>query len=43
MGIKDEEVIDLVHQLEDLDKKLCSHPLHKVIYIFFSIFTSVCT
>ncbi|KAF3325604.1 superkiller viralicidic activity 2-like 2 isoform X1 [Carex littledalei] len=30
MGIKDEEVVDLVHQLEDLDKKLCSHPLHKV-------------
>ncbi|KAJ4754730.1 ATP-dependent RNA helicase [Rhynchospora pubera] len=30
MGIKDQEVVDLVRQLEDLDSKLCSHPLHKV-------------
>jgi hypothetical protein len=40
MEIKDQEVVDLVNQLEDLDKKLCSHPLHKVSFcqLFFHPF-----
>jgi hypothetical protein len=41
MGIKDQEVVDLVNQLEDLDKKLCSHPLHKVFFLSV-LFPSIC-
>ncbi|KAL6595402.1 hypothetical protein ACP70R_047742 [Stipagrostis hirtigluma subsp. patula] len=29
MGIQEPELVDLVHKLEDLEQKLCSHPLHK--------------
>ncbi|VAH93952.1 unnamed protein product [Triticum turgidum subsp. durum] len=29
MGIEEPELVDLVHKLEDLEQKLCSHPLHK--------------
>ncbi|VAI03040.1 unnamed protein product [Triticum turgidum subsp. durum] len=29
MGIEQPELVDLVHKLEDLEQKLCSHPLHK--------------
>ena len=33
MGIEEPELVDLVHKLEDLEQKLCSHPLHKVCLI----------
>ena len=33
MGIEQPELVDLVHKLEDLEQKLCSHPLHKVCLI----------
>ncbi|XP_038985720.1 DExH-box ATP-dependent RNA helicase DExH10 isoform X2 [Phoenix dactylifera] len=29
IGIKDPELVDLVHQVEELEQKLYSHPLHK--------------
>ncbi|XP_070033422.1 DExH-box ATP-dependent RNA helicase DExH10-like [Nicotiana tomentosiformis] len=29
MGIEDPEVVDMVNQIEELEKKLFSHPLHK--------------
>jgi len=30
MGIQEPELVDLVHKLEELEQKLCSHRLHKV-------------
>jgi ATP-dependent RNA helicase DOB1 len=30
MGIQEPELVDLVHKLEDLEQKQCSHRLHKV-------------
>lgn len=30
MGIEDPEIVQLVNQIEELEKKLFSHPLHKV-------------
>ncbi|KAI4382083.1 hypothetical protein MLD38_008089 [Melastoma candidum] len=29
MGIEDAEILDLVNQIEEFEKKICSHPLHK--------------
>jgi hypothetical protein len=33
MGIKDPEIVELVNQIEDLERKLHAHPLHKVYRI----------
>lgn len=30
MGIKDPEIVELVNQIEELERKLYAHPLHKV-------------
>lgn len=30
MDIRDPEIIELVNQIEELEKKLYAHPLHKV-------------
>jgi hypothetical protein len=30
MGIQEPELVDLVHKLEELEQKQCSHRLHKV-------------
>uniref|UniRef100_A0A0E0IYU7 Helicase ATP-binding domain-containing protein n=1 Tax=Oryza nivara TaxID=4536 RepID=A0A0E0IYU7_ORYNI len=29
MGLQEPELVELVHKLDDLEQKLCSHPLHK--------------
>lgn len=36
MGIEEKEIIELVSQIEELEQKLISHPLHKVCYIVSS-------
>ena len=33
MGIEEKEIIELVSQIEELEKKLFSHPMHKVCTI----------
>lgn len=33
MGIEEKEIIELVSQIEGLEKKLFSHPMHKVCTI----------
>lgn len=33
MGIKDPEIVELVNQIEELERKLHAHPLHKVYRI----------
>lgn len=30
MGIEDSEIVELVNQIEELERKLYAHPLHKV-------------
>lgn len=32
MGIEDPEIVQLIRQIEELEKKLISHPLHKVCH-----------
>ena len=34
MGIEDPEIVELVNQIEELERKLYAHPLHKVCPIF---------
>lgn len=31
MGIEDPEFVDMMSQIEELEKKLFAHPLHKVL------------
>ena len=33
MGIEEPELVDLVHKLDGLEEKLCSHPLNKVCLV----------
>lgn len=35
MGVEDAEIVELVKQIEELEKQLYSHPLHKVCYVMF--------
>lgn len=35
MSIEDQEIVELVNQIEELEKKLYSHPLHKVCHASF--------
>ncbi|AQK90667.1 DExH-box ATP-dependent RNA helicase DExH10 [Zea mays] len=37
MGIQEPELVDLVHKLEDLEQKQCSHRLHKVHLMILTI------
>lgn len=30
MDIRDSEIVELVNQIEELEKKLLGHPMHKV-------------
>lgn len=30
MDVKDPEIVELVNQIEELEKKLFAHPMHKV-------------
>ena len=30
MGIEDSEIVELVNEIEELERKLYAHPLHKV-------------
>lgn len=30
MDVRDSEIVDLVNQIEELEKKLFAHPMHKV-------------
>ena len=32
MDIRDSEIVELVNQIEELEKKLFAHPMHKVCY-----------
>ncbi len=34
MGIEDPEIVELVNQIEELERKLYAHPLHKVCLFF---------
>lgn len=38
MGVEDTEIVELVHQIGELEKKLYSHPLHKVCYVQWRFF-----
>lgn len=33
MGIEEPEIVDLVRRVEELEQKLCAHPLHKVCHL----------
>lgn len=35
MSIEDPEIVELVNQIEDLERKLYAHPLHKVSHSIF--------
>lgn len=38
MGIEDPEFVELANQIEELEQKMFSHPLHKVCEsVFFSL------
>lgn len=30
MDVRDSEIVELVNQLEEIEKKLLNHPMHKV-------------
>lgn len=36
MGIEDSEIVELVNQIEELERKLYAHPLHKVYPSFWN-------